>query len=222
MSTVDYPDHLACVLFCQGCPWRCHYCHNPHLWAPDASPLYPWEAIESFLLKRQGLLDAVVFSGGEATLQHGLAEAMFRVKALGYHIGLHTAGIRPSALARALELVDWVGFDIKALPESCATITGISNSGSVNWRSLEILLSRGIAYECRTTVLWNLFDLEHLRQLVHKLHAYGVQCYAVQIARPQGMKKSDRHHLGTPASSAMDDLWIECRSLIPDFKVRLS
>ena len=31
MTTLDYPDHLACVLFCQGCAWRCRYCHNPEL-----------------------------------------------------------------------------------------------------------------------------------------------------------------------------------------------
>ncbi|NNM53054.1 MAG: anaerobic ribonucleoside-triphosphate reductase activating protein [Pseudomonadales bacterium] len=187
MSTVDYPDHLACVLFCQGCPWRCQYCHNPHLWAPDSKVLHAWENIESFLLRRQGLLDAVVFSGGEATLQNSLAEAITRVKSLGFRVGLHTAGIRPRSFANILGLVDWVGFDIKALPESCEIITGVSNSGSVNWRSLEILLSHGIAYECRTTVLWNLFEIEDLRQLVHKLHAYGVQRYAIQIARPQGM-----------------------------------
>jgi len=31
LSTTDYPDHLSAVVFCQGCPWRCAYCHNPHL-----------------------------------------------------------------------------------------------------------------------------------------------------------------------------------------------
>ena len=31
LSTADYPGELAAVVFCQGCPWRCGYCHNPHL-----------------------------------------------------------------------------------------------------------------------------------------------------------------------------------------------
>ena len=33
-TLTDYPDALAAVVFCQGCPWRCAYCHNPHLIAP--------------------------------------------------------------------------------------------------------------------------------------------------------------------------------------------
>ncbi len=30
-STVDMPGRNAAVVFCQGCPWRCRYCHNGHL-----------------------------------------------------------------------------------------------------------------------------------------------------------------------------------------------
>ncbi len=33
LTTLDYPGLLACVLFCQGCAWRCRYCHNPELTA---------------------------------------------------------------------------------------------------------------------------------------------------------------------------------------------
>ena len=28
LSTVDWPGRLAATVFCQGCPWRCTYCHN--------------------------------------------------------------------------------------------------------------------------------------------------------------------------------------------------
>ena len=34
MTTLDYPDHLACVVFLQGCPLRCGYCHNGHMMPP--------------------------------------------------------------------------------------------------------------------------------------------------------------------------------------------
>lgn len=30
-TTIDFPGRLAAVIFCQGCPWRCQYCHNRHL-----------------------------------------------------------------------------------------------------------------------------------------------------------------------------------------------
>ena len=68
-SSTDYPGKLAAVVFVQGCPWRCTYCHNPHLQPRQQPPGSPsWEQIRKRLQGRQGLLDAVVFSGGEATL----------------------------------------------------------------------------------------------------------------------------------------------------------
>ena len=62
-STVDWPGTLAAVVFIAGCPWRCHYCHNPELQTRAAR--YDWREVRAFLATRQGLLDAVVFSGGE-------------------------------------------------------------------------------------------------------------------------------------------------------------
>src|SRR5690554_4710157 len=72
-STVDYPQHLATTLFLQGCPWRCHYCHNPHLIPRRrVAGEVTWQQALEHLLKRRGLLDAVVFSGGEPTIQPAL------------------------------------------------------------------------------------------------------------------------------------------------------
>src|SRR5690554_7397571 len=97
LTTLDFPDHLSCVVFCQGCAWRCRYCHNPDLIPPRAQQMHSWDSILEFLQRRQGLLEAVVFSGGEATLQHDLKAAMQEVKNLGFKVGLHTAGINPKA-----------------------------------------------------------------------------------------------------------------------------
>src|SRR5215831_21228235 len=72
LSTNEYPNALAAVVFCQGCPWRCAYCHNPHLLAREGSGDMAWANVVAFLRRRRGLLDAVVFSGGEATLHVGL------------------------------------------------------------------------------------------------------------------------------------------------------
>ena len=74
-TTTDYPGQLAAVVFCQGCPWRCAYCHNPHLLPVEGPESHAWPDLLRFLASRRGLLDAVVFSGGEPTLQGGLADA---------------------------------------------------------------------------------------------------------------------------------------------------
>ena len=152
LTSIDYPGELAAVVFCQGCPWRCGYCHNPDLLAPRGRHLLPWPLIMDFLRHRQGLLDAVVFSGGEPTLQRALGEAMDEVRALGFRIGLHTAGIYPRRLTALLPRLDWVGLDIKAMPEDYLALTGAPDSGERAWQSLGLLLANGIPMEVRTTL----------------------------------------------------------------------
>lgn len=180
MTTIDYPDNLAAVVFCQGCSWRCRYCHNAKLISSKRASVEDWKSIFHFLKKRVGLLDAVVFSGGEPTLQKELSNAMQEVKQLGFKLGLHTAGIYPHRLEHLLPYVDWVGLDIKTLPDLYPEITGVPKSGVSAWNSLELLLKANKKFECRTTVHWNLINARTLFKLGEKLAAMGVTHYAVQ------------------------------------------
>ena len=218
LTTLDYPGRLACVLFCQGCAWRCRYCHNPGLIVPRGKDEKPWPEVLDFLRRRQGLLEAVVFSGGEPTLQAALPAAMAEVRELGFKIGLHTAGIRPQALARVLPLVDWVGFDVKALAEDTALITGIRGSGAANWRSLELLLASGVDYECRTTVHWHLLDCLELWTLARRLRVAGVERYVVQCVRTAQMW--DANLPAAPEPLHQGELWQLLEQLFPHFSLR--
>ncbi|QIH08298.1 MULTISPECIES: anaerobic ribonucleoside-triphosphate reductase activating protein [unclassified Pseudomonas] len=219
LTTLDYPGRLACVLFCQGCAWRCRYCHNPQLIPPRGLDERPWEQVLEFLRRRQGLLEAVVFSGGEPTLQEGLPDAMAQVRELGFAVGLHSAGIKPEALARALPLADWVGFDVKSLAEDCQAITGVRGSGAANWRSLEYLLQSGVDYECRTTVHWHLVDPARLMLLAERLRQRGVERFVVQWVRTARMLDEDL----PPAmpQGRLPDLWAALGELFPDFELRM-
>jgi pyruvate formate lyase activating enzyme len=151
LSTIDYPDQLSAVIYCQGCPLRCDYCHNPELLSHHQQSRIPWPEIILFLEKRQGLLDAVVFSGGEPTLQRELFNAVHEIKNMGYLVGLHSAGIYPKRFAQLLPYLDWVGLDIKALPEDYHALTGIPGVGESAWRSAQLLVSSGIPHQIRTT-----------------------------------------------------------------------
>jgi pyruvate formate lyase activating enzyme len=150
LSASDYPDKLAAVVFCQGCAWRCAYCHNPHLLAKRSGKEIPWGSVTAFLQKRKGLLDAVVFSGGEPTLQPSLPGAMHEVKALGYLVGLHTAGILPRRLKEVLPLVDWVSMDLKASWDSHSAVTQVPRSGERARESYALIRSSGVACEFHT------------------------------------------------------------------------
>jgi pyruvate formate lyase activating enzyme len=172
MTTLDYPGELAAVVFCQGCPWRCRYCHNSELIPRKGHTLIPWQEIIDFLEQRRGLLDAVVFSGGEPTLQRALPRAISQVKTLGYKIGLHTGGPYPERLRQILSLVDWVGLDIKALEENYPEVTGVKGSGSKAWKSARILIESGVCHDIRTTVhpaLTSCIEQDQIRDRLHNL-----------------------------------------------------
>jgi pyruvate formate lyase activating enzyme len=184
LSATDFPGELAAVVYCQGCPWRCSYCHNPHLLPGAAESGIAWSEVLEFLRRRLGLLDAVVFSGGEPTAQKGLAAAMRAAKALGYRVGLHSAGIYPRRFAEVLPLVDWVGFDAKApFDASYARITGVRASAEAALASAKLLLASGVDYEFRTTWHAEFLAPAELDRLSRTLHALGVRRYVLQEFR---------------------------------------
>jgi pyruvate formate lyase activating enzyme len=182
-STVDFPGHLSAVVFCLGCPWRCAYCHNPHLQTVDSSAAEKrWPEVVDWLMSRRGLIDSVVFSGGEPLLQRGLAGAMWQVRSLGYGVGLHTAGIYPERLAGILPLVDWIGFDVKAPFCDYARITG-AKSGNAAQRSLSLLLASGKPCEVRCTADESLLSPDDARRMAEQLAGMGVRRLVLQSVR---------------------------------------
>ena len=185
-TVTDYPDALAAVVFCQGCPWRCAYCHNPHLIAARGDDERDFPRILEWLEKRHGLLDAVVFSGGEPTAQGGLAEAIMAVHALGFKAGLHTGGANPRRLAAVLPHVDWVGFDVKAPRVEYSVVTGVPDSGISALESLDLILASGVAHEVRTTVHPALTPPPALEELARELAERGVVRWVLQPFRATG------------------------------------
>ena len=185
-SATDFPGRLSAVVFVQGCPWRCHYCHNPHLQTRCEAGALDWQNLRSWLARRVGLLDAVVFSGGEPCMDPALPQAMCDVRAMGFAVGLHTAGIYPRRLGEVLPWVDWVGLDIKAAPERYASITQVSGSGAPAWECANAVLASGVEHEFRTTIHPDLHSEDDVRDLGLRLQGMGVRHYAVQEFRPTG------------------------------------
>jgi len=187
LSTCDWPGQLSATIFCQGCGWNCPYCHNPALRPAHGPEHIAWEEIRNFLTARVRLLDAVVFSGGEPTLQPALLPAMEEVRRMGFRVGLHTAGPSPRWLAPLTPLLHWVGFDVKAPFAEYARITGVRDSGTEARASLQLLLDAGIEVEARTTVHAALLNANDLITMREELLALGVQHYVVQQFRAAGV-----------------------------------
>lgn len=191
-TTIDYPGKLAAVVFVQGCPWRCSYCHNPHLQPRRAAgngAQVAWADTLAWLRSRQGLLDAVVFSGGEPTLDASLPNAIADVRGLGFAVGLHTAGIYPRRLASVVASLDWIGLDVKAALHDGTrydTITGVPGSSDAVRDAVQIVLDSGVPCEFRTTASPAWLGDDELLVLASTLARLGATSYALQAARPVG------------------------------------
>jgi pyruvate formate lyase activating enzyme len=198
LSATDFPDHLSAVVFCQGCAWRCTYCHNPHLLPSRGEHEIDWTGVLAFLGTRRGLLDAVVFSGGEPTAQSALARAIGQTRALGFKIGLHTAGMHPRRLADVLPLVDWVGMDVKAPFDDYERITHARGSGERARSSARTLIASGVRHEFRTTVDAALLSPRDVSRIAEDLAALGAKHYVLQECRDvDGMFTADSTTHGT-------------------------
>lgn len=206
LTSTDFPGCLAAVVFCQGCPWRCGYCHNPHLIPRHHSQgetQLAWPGVMSFLRRRQGLLDAVVFSGGEPTLQDNLKSAIGEVRELGFKVGLHTGGTYPARLGELLPLLTWVGMDIKAAFADYDQVTGTPESSDKARTSAKLLLASGVPYEFRTTVHPLFHTRDSLLRLAEELRDLGARHYVLQEFRAQGC--ADETVNAYPAQMLLDD-----------------
>ena len=155
LSLLDYEDKVSVVLFSKACNFRCPFCHNGES-VLNAQEELDFNDILAYLKTRVGLLDAVVFSGGEPTLEEDLKVKMLEVKKLGFLIKLDTNGTNPDLLEELLNegVVDYVAMDIKNSPSLYAETTGINfiDIDKIK-RSIAIIMNKAPDYEFRTTLV---------------------------------------------------------------------
>jgi len=99
---LDYPGKLATTIFTVGCNFRCPFCHNRDL-VLEAKEVISEEDFFEFLKKRKNILEGVVISGGEPTLQPGLDNFCSKIKQIGYLVKLDTNGSRPEVLEKLIK-----------------------------------------------------------------------------------------------------------------------
>ena len=153
-SLIDYPGLISCVLFVPGCNYNCFYCHNRSLIDGSHILLTP-QYVTDFLQRRTGLLDGVVISGGEPTLQSDLIPFMQSVKGYGYKVKLDTNGSRPEVVddILSLGLCDYFAVDYKAPAEHYPNICGYGTDAGKVIRTVQLLSESNVPYEVRTTVI---------------------------------------------------------------------
>ncbi|TAK03780.1 anaerobic ribonucleoside-triphosphate reductase activating protein [Patescibacteria group bacterium] len=173
VSLLDYPGKVAAVVFTQGCPFRCVYCHNPELIPSDRPGAIDEEEVISRLAVDRALLDGVCVTGGEPTSQPDLPAFLARIKALGLAVKLDTNGMHPRMVASCLEagLVDCLAMDLKHRWERYADVIGEQAAAAVSrCRETFALIQRsGIDHEFRTTTYPRLHTAEDLHEIASHL-----------------------------------------------------
>lgn len=140
MGLLDGPG-IRVVIFMQGCPLRCLFCHNPETWSTSEQILMSPEEVVNLVIKYKSyfsLEGGVTFSGGEPLMQpEFLLETLKLCKKYNIHTCLDTAGIGGSLDKEILDYTDLVLFDIKAIEEnSYFKITGNNIDTSLQFLKL--------------------------------------------------------------------------------------
>ncbi|MBN1246869.1 MAG: anaerobic ribonucleoside-triphosphate reductase activating protein [Anaerolineae bacterium] len=191
-SLIDFPGHIATVVFTGGCNFRCPMCHNADLVLhPGSLPSIDLDELWAFLEKRAGRITGVVVTGGEPTLQPDLPAFLAEVRKLGCAIKLDSNGYRPNTLANLLQagLVDYVAMDVKAPPGKYAVLTGVPELDlSRIEASLAVLHEAQVSCEFRTTVVPGMLNDDDIVEIAKWLSTIGTApgaAYVLQQFRGQ-------------------------------------
>lgn len=181
MTLLDFPGKVACTLFAGGCNLRCPFCHNASLVLGRGLESYTDEDILTYLKKRQGLLDGVCITGGEPTLRPDLKAFIYKVRELGYAVKLDTNGCYPERLRELISegLIDYVAMDVKNCLAKYGETVGIADFDTAPIEeSIDLLISSGVDFEFRTTVVSPLHSVEDVEALACRIK--GTKKYFLQ------------------------------------------
>jgi pyruvate formate lyase activating enzyme len=171
-SLLDYPNKISAIVFTYGCNFKCGFCHNPELVKLNSKiTKIPEKDFFYFLKKRKNILDAVVITGGEPTLQNDLIPFIRKIKKLGFLVKLDSNGSNPKIIEKLLKekLIDYVAMDIKGPLDKYQQITGSKIALENIKKSVELIKNIGVSqhqssrqsaldYEFRTTVVPTYLD----------------------------------------------------------------
>ena len=195
-SLLDYDEKVSVVLFSPACNFRCPFCHNGESVLNSNTPIL-FEEILEYLKSRVGLIDAVVFTGGEPTLMPELKERIKAVKELGFLIKLDTNGTNPKVIEELLNegLLDYIAMDIKNSESMYSETAGCLQINMENIKkSIKIIENSGVNYEFRTTLIKEFHTEKSIREMAHLVKG-AKQLYLQKFVDREGVIKKGLHEV---------------------------
>jgi pyruvate formate lyase activating enzyme len=183
---------------------------------PNSATKSTTEDLIPFLKKRKNLLDAVVLSGGEATLYPDIFQLCKTIKELGYKIKLDTNGANPDIIKQLIPFLDYISLDVKAASKEKMKQVTHTNHYDQLIQSLDILAKSNIDYECRTTVHSKLFTQADILDCINLAHQHGYSnAYGVQLSMkdvPMLKKMSNTKEFNTKLIQEQSPLTVNFRN----------
>lgn len=180
----DFPGYTSCIIWFAGCNFRCPYCHNPEFIVGTFNTIDENEVIK-FLQSRVGLLDGVVFSGGECCLNDGLYDFAKKVKDMGFLIKIDTNGTNFKLVKKLVDdkLIDFIALDYKAPRDKFLSIAAINKFNDFE-NTLNFLIEKNFNMEIRTTVHTDLLNEDDINNIILDLQHRGYnKTYHIQNFR---------------------------------------
>lgn len=176
-GTVDGPG-IRYVVFLQGCPLRCKYCHNPDTWNAESGKETTVQEIIGDVKKYLPYINTsrggLTISGGEPTLQPKFLQNLLKeAKAINLHTALDTSGfVDIPVIEQFIDDLDLVLLDIKHVdPDKCRQLTGASNTKAL--KLLQYLEKKNTSVWIRYVLIPGLTDSEQdLTKLAKMLSQY--------------------------------------------------
>lgn len=172
-TLLDYPGHVASVVFTGRCNFLCPFCHNTDLVLnPDSFPLIDEEEVLSHLKKRKNVLSGICVTGGEPTLQIDLRAFLEKVRELEYLIKLDTNGYNPDIIEELLSagLIDYIAMDIKSGWDKYPLVSGVREIDmSRIEQSISLISSICPDYEFRTTAVKGIHTMDDFVDIAHRI-----------------------------------------------------
>ena len=217
MTLTDYPGSVAAIVFTQGCNFKCPFCHNSDLIYFKSGVIDENEVLD-YLGKRKKMLDGVVITGGEPTMQKDLIGFLNKVKDLGLKVKLDTNGAKPEILQKIIDLnlVDYIAMDIKSSQNNYSEVSGVKVDINKIRESISIIKKSKLDFEFRTTVVKNYHNYESLLEICEYV-GKDVKYYL------QNFENSSRVLNSTLESFSKDELLRMCAKInekFPNVKVR--
>ncbi|MCM8818163.1 MAG: anaerobic ribonucleoside-triphosphate reductase activating protein [Candidatus Omnitrophica bacterium] len=191
-SLLEFPGLISCIVFTQGCNFRCHYCHNPELVLPEKfETTIVEEEFFDFLDRRKKYLEGVCITGGEPSIQLDIIDFINEIKKRGFKVKFDTNGSNPDIIEKLLKekLIDYISIDLKGPFEKYEEIIGVKVDIEKIKKSIDLIKDFSIDYEFRTTVVKKQILIEDFEEIGKQIK--GAKKYYLQKFIPSKLVNSE-------------------------------